>query len=122
MKTEQMADVCLLLEGTYPYVPGGVSAWVDQILRGLPHLKFALVYIGSKKGLTAKAFYKPPENVISLIEIYIYDRLERADLVPGKLPRSLSRRFYKMLHQFYSAERAEERVTRFLEVLNELDG
>ncbi len=35
-----VADVCLMLEGTYPYVLGGVSAWVDQIIKGLPELKF----------------------------------------------------------------------------------
>lgn len=29
------ADVTLLLEGTYPMVRGGVSAWVDQLIRGL---------------------------------------------------------------------------------------
>ena len=31
-------DVALLAEGTYPYHPGGVSVWCDQLIRGLaPH-------------------------------------------------------------------------------------
>ena len=42
----QMADVTLLLEGTYPYVSGGVSSWVHQIIRGLPEIKFSLVFLG----------------------------------------------------------------------------
>ena len=29
------ADVTLLLEGTYPYVAGGVASWVDQVLAAL---------------------------------------------------------------------------------------
>ncbi len=34
-KSEQV-DVMLLLEGTFPYVSGGVSSWVNQIIRGFP--------------------------------------------------------------------------------------
>ena len=33
-----IADVGLLLEGTYPYVSGGVSSWVHQIINGFPDL------------------------------------------------------------------------------------
>jgi hypothetical protein len=33
-----IADVCMLLEGTYPYVRGGVSSWVHHILTGLSDL------------------------------------------------------------------------------------
>src|SRR5690606_14206749 len=29
-------DVCLLLEGTWPYVRGGVSSWINQLILGLP--------------------------------------------------------------------------------------
>ncbi|HCO91849.1 MAG TPA: hypothetical protein DIT40_12840, partial [Alphaproteobacteria bacterium] len=29
---EYDADVCLLLEGTYPYVTGGVSNWVHDVI------------------------------------------------------------------------------------------
>ena len=47
--SEQVADVAPFLEGTYPYVLGGVSSWVDQIIRGLPELTFALFYLGSEK-------------------------------------------------------------------------
>ena len=43
------ADVCLLLEGTYPFVRGGVSAWVHQIISGLPELSFSLVFVGSRR-------------------------------------------------------------------------
>jgi len=32
----ESADIGLLLEGTFPYVSGGVSSWVNQIIRGFP--------------------------------------------------------------------------------------
>ena len=40
------ADVTLLLEGTYPMVRGGVASWVEQMIRGLPHRRFAIVLDG----------------------------------------------------------------------------
>ncbi|HUQ25414.1 MAG TPA: DUF3492 domain-containing protein, partial [Burkholderiales bacterium] len=41
------ADIGFILEGTYPYVAGGVSSWVHQIIRGFPEYRFALAFIGS---------------------------------------------------------------------------
>ena len=41
----QQADVCLLLEGTYPYISGGVSTWTHDLIRSHSDLKFALVSI-----------------------------------------------------------------------------
>ena len=37
-----VADVALILEGTYPYVAGGVSTWVHQILQAYPARQFAM--------------------------------------------------------------------------------
>ena len=42
-------DVMLLLEGTFPFVSGGVSSWVNQIILGFPDLRFGLCFIGSRK-------------------------------------------------------------------------
>ena len=41
------ADVCLLVEGTYPFVAGGVSSWVHDMILGHPELRFAVLNIGS---------------------------------------------------------------------------
>jgi hypothetical protein len=43
------ADVGLLLEGTYPYVAGGVSSWVHQIINGFPDITFAICFLGSRR-------------------------------------------------------------------------
>ena len=40
-----MLDVCLVVEGSYPYVTGGVSAWTDGLLRGLPDVSFAVAHV-----------------------------------------------------------------------------
>jgi len=41
------ADVCLLLEGTYPYVRGGVSTWVKQLIERMPTLRFSIIFLGA---------------------------------------------------------------------------
>ena len=48
------ADIALLLEGTFPYVSGGVSSWVNQVIRAFPEYRFALVFIGSRNPTTAR--------------------------------------------------------------------
>ena len=37
--------IALINEGTYPYVAGGVSTWCDQLVRGLPDVRWHLVSI-----------------------------------------------------------------------------
>ncbi|WP_072294400.1 GT4 family glycosyltransferase PelF [Nitrosovibrio sp. Nv17] len=60
---DAVADVALLLEGTYPYVRGGVSAWVHQIIGGLPDIRFAVVFIGGERGMYGPPQYPFPPNV-----------------------------------------------------------
>ncbi len=67
------ADVCLLLEGTYPYVSGGVSTWVHQIISSLPEVRFAIFYIGGQKDGTAVMKYELPANVVCLEELYLFE-------------------------------------------------
>ncbi len=115
------ADICLLLEGTYPYVAGGVSGWVDQIIRGLPDFTFALVYLGSQKKLHGKPHYELPDNVTSLTEIFLYDRLREKDLRPGRVPPAAGNRFYEAVYQFYAASGDEDRIGKFWETLEALE-
>jgi polysaccharide biosynthesis protein PelF len=64
------AQVCLLLEGTYPYVAGGVSSWVHGIIGNLPDVTFALLHIGAQRGGYGPARYILPANVAGLFELY----------------------------------------------------
>ena len=66
--------VCLLLEGTYPYVFGGVSAWVDQMMRAMPEREFVITFIGSRKNLCGQTKYAIPENLTAIHEIYLHDQ------------------------------------------------
>jgi glycosyltransferase involved in cell wall biosynthesis len=66
------ADVCLILEGTYPYVTGGVSGWVHQLVTALPDLTFALFHIAATRGETATPRYTLPPNVVDLVNVGLH--------------------------------------------------
>lgn len=116
----QIADVCLMLEGTYPYVLGGVSSWVDQIIKGLPEVTFALFFIGSKKELSQKQLYQLPPNVISLTEVYLHDKLPDAELRPVKSSSDAREKVYARMADFYLSA-GEERMPHFWNLLDALE-
>ena len=66
------ADVCLILEGTYPYVTGGVSGWIHQLVNALPELRFAIFHISATSGEVHEPRYKMPSNVVSLVDVGIH--------------------------------------------------
>ncbi|MDJ0520777.1 MAG: GT4 family glycosyltransferase PelF [Planctomycetota bacterium] len=66
------ADVCLVLEGTYPYVPGGVSAWVHTLVTSLPDLTFHILHLSAAPGSYPKGMrYEMPSNVVGLDEVHL---------------------------------------------------
>jgi glycosyltransferase involved in cell wall biosynthesis len=67
------ADVCLLVEGTYPFVSGGVSSWVHDIICGHPELTFAVLYVGSYPGAHGEPRFKLPPNVVGLHRVFCQD-------------------------------------------------
>jgi glycosyltransferase involved in cell wall biosynthesis len=70
--TPSPADVCLILEGTYPYVTGGVSAWIHQLVGALSELRFAIFHISATKGEAHEPRYALPPNVVSLVDVGIH--------------------------------------------------
>lgn len=66
-----IADVGLILEGTYPFVRGGVSNWVDQLIRNMPERTFSILFIGGAPSHYAGKLYDTPPNVVHLQEHYL---------------------------------------------------
>ena len=64
-------DICLLLEGTYPYVRGGVSTWMHQIIKGLPEFSFHIIFLGSSPELYDEPAYELPDNVVGFEMHYL---------------------------------------------------
>lgn len=101
------SDVCLILEGSYPYVVGGVSTWTHHLIKTLPELTFSLVYVGVSKHQVQRMEYKLPENVNQFHEIYLLDPV----IVRGSGGR-FRRRAWKELNRFVDDLEAGD-ISRF---------
>lgn len=73
---DQKADICLLLEGTYPYVRGGVSSWVHQLMVGLPQYQFALIFVGASSEHYSEMHFEFPPNVCHFEVHFLNDSLD----------------------------------------------
>lgn len=99
-------DICLLLEGTFPYVRGGVSSWVNEMIRAYPQTRFAIAFIGSREDDYRGAAYALPDNVVHFEAHYLYGAVPvdegSAREIPGD-PDAFARS--AALHDAWRAER-----------------
>lgn len=65
--------VCIVAEGCYPYVVGGVSSWINSMIRSFPNLEFVILTIISDRSLRGKFVYEFPDNVTEIHEVYLSD-------------------------------------------------
>lgn len=65
--------VCIVAEGCYPYVTGGVSSWIHSLIRLFPNVEFSLIAIVADRGARGKFTYELPENLVSVTEVYLQD-------------------------------------------------
>lgn len=79
VKAAPHANVCLLLEGTFPYVRGGVSTWVKQMIEGMPHLSFSIIYLGADRKTQGEPAYDLPPNVVHIEAHFLLDKKNDAE-------------------------------------------
>ena len=65
--------ICLILEGCYPYVFGGVATWVNQYILSKPEHEFVIFTIGAEKKKRGKFVYEIPKNVVEIKEVFLDD-------------------------------------------------
>jgi len=101
MKT---VDVCLVLEGTYPFVSGGVSSWVHRLTTDLPDHTFRILHISPKRGFYPKGpVYEMPKNILGVQEVYLHDYVLSARGRPSDL-RGKVERFRALVHDMHDAK------------------
>lgn len=93
----------LVTEGGYPFGAGGVSVWCDQLVRGMPERRFALVTL---TGAAQRApVYDLPDNVASVTALPLWTPLPRRRPPRGR-HRDHFLDLYRLLLQSALAERA----------------
>ena len=65
--------ICIIAEGCYPYVVGGVSGWVHNMIKTFPEQEFILLTIIANRDLSGRFAYELPENVTEVYELYLED-------------------------------------------------
>lgn len=65
--------ICIITEGSYPYVVGGVSAWIHSMIQNFPQQEFVLLTIIASRELSGKFAYELPPNVTEVHEVFVQD-------------------------------------------------
>lgn len=65
--------VCLICEGSYPYVPGGVSSWVQMLCSQFKDVEFAIWAIATTREEMSEYAYRIPDNVREIQTVYLGD-------------------------------------------------
>lgn len=67
----------MILEGSYPYVFGGVSSWAHNYIKAMPDTEFVLWCIGAREADRGKFKYELPENVVEVREVFLDSALKQ---------------------------------------------
>lgn len=81
--------VCLILEGCYPYVRGGVSSWAHDYIKSNTDIEFVLWTVHAGKEYAQMPLYEIPENVVETHEVYLEDAY-----IPDKSKKRITQKEY----------------------------
>ncbi len=73
--------ICMILEGCYPYVRGGVSSWMHSLITSNPQHEYVLWVIAPKEEDAGNFKYEIPSNVVEIREVFLDSALK---LKPSK--------------------------------------
>lgn len=100
------ADICLVVEGSYPYVTGGVSSWLQWLMENLEDFTFSIVALIAGEKDENERKYTFPENVLSYQEFDIFDYREIERAAPLNLSKKRWSALSKGLHRMMTEWRA----------------
>jgi len=118
--TSSSVDIMLFSEGTYPYVKGGVSSWILQLMKGLPEFSFGVCFIGATPYLDGELMqisYEFPENLKHLEVHYLFDDNDKK--MPKPKRKKGNTEGFKAIEKLYKAFQSNS--GEIPEVLKNLD-
>jgi len=65
--------ICIIAEGSYPHVIGGVSSWINNLIKACPEHEYIIYSIGADYKMKGKYKYTLPDNVVAVHEIFLND-------------------------------------------------
>ena len=97
--------ICLVLEGCYPYVFGGVSTWMHQYINQMQEHEFVLWVIGANAEKRGKFVYELPKNVVEVHEVFLDDALRVKE--KGKMAHNFSEKELNSLSELMQMGRPD---------------
>lgn len=73
IRKSESVDVILICEGTFPYIKGGVSSWIYQLISGLKDFSFGIIFIGGNSKEYGELKYDLPNNIKHLETHFLFD-------------------------------------------------
>ncbi|MEF3303220.1 GT4 family glycosyltransferase PelF [Paenibacillus sp. GYB003] len=64
-------NICIIAEGSYPYVTGGVSSWIHSLVTHFPEHEFVIYTIGAHESQRGQFKYTLPPNVVQVKETFL---------------------------------------------------
>ncbi|QBR83796.1 DUF3492 domain-containing protein [Legionella israelensis] len=96
----EKVDILLVSEGSFPFVKGGVSSWISDLITHLPEYRFGVIFLGAYPGLYNKSLFPIPDNLGHLQIVYLFPQHRSAD--PGKdQPTEQALNAIKQLHDVF---------------------
>ncbi len=95
-----MADICLIIEGSYPYVTGGVASWIQHLIRSYrEELTFAVVALTDGPKTISDIRYPLPDNVISFHALDLSDFNSIRETKSAHLTFLQKRHYYPLIER-----------------------
>jgi glycosyltransferase involved in cell wall biosynthesis len=105
-----MLDVCLLVDGSYPYLGGGIAEWVHELVTGLSTLRFGIVHVGGGRDMPRESCFPIPDNLERLVEVFPQEPESPAAGRPSVLGRLLRKASPVRREAFLKLEAFYERL------------
>ncbi|MCZ8514663.1 GT4 family glycosyltransferase PelF [Paenibacillus filicis] len=96
--------ICLIVEGSYPYVAGGVAGWIQMLVSAMPGHEFEIVAISSSRQAAKEYKYPLPSNLTRIHDVFVMDW---QSLSEGKGPK-LTKEEAALCLRWFSLREASE--------------
>lgn len=113
MSEKKIADICLIVEGSYPYIRGGVSSWVHQILENYSEFTFDLIVLVASEDTPLVPKYELPKNLNKIYNYPIRRKIKVPIFSKKKMKNfSLFNKFFNTFFKNGSFEELSEEILK----------
>lgn len=100
--------ICIIAEGCYPYIAGGVSSWIQMLINGMPEHEFIIYTIGAEEKSRGIYKYDIPKNVVEIRENFLDEFLEKR--ISKKINYKLTENQRKQFVNFFTGKRVDWKI------------